>query len=885
MRTDPRSDLSIWQKKQRRSRRSFGFWEISFSDPRSRLFLPPRSAFWTALSTYEGTDPLEVWVRFIKWAEQTFHSGGRETEILPLLERCTRELREAPENFEKYKDDPRYLRVWVKYADLCKEPGDIFTFLVTNDIGQKHTLFYEAYAAFLEIKGAYTRAAQVYDRGVVMRAAPRERLKEKLEQFTHRMMRREQRKQELREAGGVLEDTEEFGLAEHERARKFGDARGGAGAGRVHDAENPGPGVVRGAVGGGVAGVFGAPSSSAGGAKRGRGMRGAAASAAASASGESHNAGDGELEVYCDDENGAPTPVTGTWRNLPEYNETRKENSRAATTWAGQKLKQKRPRPGQAGAAPPAPMLEVYQDEDLTLLEEREAADAAAAAKELRKNATNANALRRRLDAGGSAGVESGLTVDPMAYHKNGNAAIGAFPRPAERNNPAPPKERLYAPFVPSDTTDTTTGGEVSYEEIRARQWEKRHGPVEVSEPEPGPIIASKHFATSTATTALVSVKPPRAASESPSSKQLVTSKKPPVSVGECDAPPSDSGSGVEGRGREPRSYEAAGSGLAPDMAPAAAAPPAAVVPAGLRWTATEGGTYGDDPTMTLCTKEAWGDIMSMFSDGLVSDTEAAKQKAATKTTELPVLAETDDAFEGLEIREDTQFGGFDIREDTELVPAVLPAAPRNPAARAPLAQRAPETVLPSPGQNSAAGHEEEPSEDGLDVYQDTALLDASLVAAVAGVGSAGSAPLGHEARTLRDGLREVSIGEPSANGANEFEVYDDEDNEFAADAENAAPDGHPSLRAFVPRSIADAAAAAAALQPLPLDLRSELGSENITECDDDDEGETRADEIARAETIMRNAQPAMELRGEDEFTVYADEADETAPPVRQVLR
>ena len=183
MRTDPRSDLSIWQKKQRRSRRSFGFWEISFSDPRSRLFLPPRSAFWTALSTYEGTDPLEVWVRFIKWAEQTFHSGGRETEILPLLERCTRELREAPENFEKYKDDPRYLRVWVKYADLCKEPGDIFTFLVTNDIGQKHTLFYEAYAAFLEIKGAYTRAAQVYDRGVVMRAAPRERLKEKLEQF------------------------------------------------------------------------------------------------------------------------------------------------------------------------------------------------------------------------------------------------------------------------------------------------------------------------------------------------------------------------------------------------------------------------------------------------------------------------------------------------------------------------------------------------------------------------------------------------------------------------------------------------------------------------------------------------------------------------------
>ena len=48
------------------------------------------SAFWEALATYAGDDPLEVWVRFIKWAEQTFTSGGRETEVLPLLERYTR---------------------------------------------------------------------------------------------------------------------------------------------------------------------------------------------------------------------------------------------------------------------------------------------------------------------------------------------------------------------------------------------------------------------------------------------------------------------------------------------------------------------------------------------------------------------------------------------------------------------------------------------------------------------------------------------------------------------------------------------------------------------------------------------------------------------------
>ena len=162
-------------------------------------------------------------MRFIKWAEQTFTSGGRETEVLPLLERCTRELRET--RFEQYRDDARFLRVWVKYADLGKQPHDIFKFLETNAIGQKHTLFYEAYAAFLEIKGAYGKAAETYDRGVVMRAQPRDRLKDKLAQFQHRMMRREQRKAENR-ANGLEDDTGE--LAET-AARRFGDRRGGAG--------------------------------------------------------------------------------------------------------------------------------------------------------------------------------------------------------------------------------------------------------------------------------------------------------------------------------------------------------------------------------------------------------------------------------------------------------------------------------------------------------------------------------------------------------------------------------------------------------------------------------------------------------------------------------
>lgn len=50
--------------------------------------------------------------RFIKWTHDTFKAGGNKSELLPLLERCTREL----QGVERYKDDARYLRVWIQYA-------------------------------------------------------------------------------------------------------------------------------------------------------------------------------------------------------------------------------------------------------------------------------------------------------------------------------------------------------------------------------------------------------------------------------------------------------------------------------------------------------------------------------------------------------------------------------------------------------------------------------------------------------------------------------------------------------------------------------------------------------------------------------------------------
>lgn len=651
------------------------FW-ISRTHPAPLSF---RSAFWNAIATYDGDDPLEVWVRFIKWTEQTFTSGGRETEVLPLLERCTRELQEVP----RYRDDVRYLRIWVKYADCCKEPHDIFKFLQANDIGQRHTLFYEAYAAFLEIRGAFKQAGEVYDRGILMRAEPTQRLKDKLAQFQHRMMKRKQRKIE---EGGSFEE-EEMG-----ETRRFGEVGGGGHVGQV-SAENP-SGAVRGG-GGGAAGTVGS---------RARGLGGTGGVGGGRAPKRS-NENDGGLEIYCDEEDGpAPSAAPAPWKNLGKYTETRKENTRGATQWTGQGLGKKRSRPGQAGAAAPAPDLEIYEDENLARAEAEADANAAATSKSASKPPP-ANALRRRLDA-----ANPNLASNPMLHHGKG----APEPEPIAGERP----KTFYGGYNPADMVNDF-GEEVCYEERRAARWEVTNGPVAVQKPTPGPIIggdAKEEDMELDATVAVPTTIGGAPAEATATTVQVMQQPKvdvaevqtaappepvPHQSFGSCGAPPSDVGSGVQGRAPERPTDEAQG------VPPAGAAQPAAAaVPAGLRWTATEGGTYGmNEPTMTLTTKEAWGDIMSMFSGGLDADratnpaeTDAAAAAALAPVRESNTPAQKADETESFAIYEDTcllskeavaaatapkqqsPVADLEIREDTVVLPTV-PAATPKPAA------------------------------------------------------------------------------------------------------------------------------------------------------------------------------------------------------------
>jgi len=66
---------------------------------------------WTATSTLQA-HMCSFNYRFIKWTQDVGRNQGTKAELQHVLEECTRALGPS----ERYRDDARYLRVWIQYV-------------------------------------------------------------------------------------------------------------------------------------------------------------------------------------------------------------------------------------------------------------------------------------------------------------------------------------------------------------------------------------------------------------------------------------------------------------------------------------------------------------------------------------------------------------------------------------------------------------------------------------------------------------------------------------------------------------------------------------------------------------------------------------------------
>ncbi|XP_031371620.1 probable inactive serine/threonine-protein kinase bub1 [Punica granatum] len=147
------------------------------------------------IKTYSGKDLLLPWLRGIKTMKECLPAHLLKEKLPRFLQKCTRTF----ESNQRYKNDLRYLRVWLELMDYVDEPKLLLKAMETNHIGTKRSLFYQAYALYYEKAKKYEEAEKMYHMGVQNLAEPIDDLKKSYQQFLHRMERHKDKKSQPHE--------------------------------------------------------------------------------------------------------------------------------------------------------------------------------------------------------------------------------------------------------------------------------------------------------------------------------------------------------------------------------------------------------------------------------------------------------------------------------------------------------------------------------------------------------------------------------------------------------------------------------------------------------------------------------------------------------------
>ena len=102
----------------------------------------------------DNDDPLEAYSRLVYWTVDNYPQGPcAKSGLLELLEEATRVLKDHRDGM--WRDEVKYLKLWVLYSTFVENPAVIFKFLIVNEIGTSLALLYEEYAAALERNNRY----------------------------------------------------------------------------------------------------------------------------------------------------------------------------------------------------------------------------------------------------------------------------------------------------------------------------------------------------------------------------------------------------------------------------------------------------------------------------------------------------------------------------------------------------------------------------------------------------------------------------------------------------------------------------------------------------------------------------------------------------------
>ncbi|XP_065111182.1 mitotic checkpoint serine/threonine-protein kinase BUB1 beta [Paramisgurnus dabryanus] len=168
-----------------------------------------KQAFESELRLYDGEDPLDVWVRYIKWTQQTYPQGGKESNFSVLLERAVMRFTDD----KKYHNDIRYVELWIEFAEGCSDPMDVYRYMQAQGIGTMQAALYIAWSEEYEKRGNVKMADSIFQNGLRCGAEPLDKL-----QAFHRALQARVCRQMMSSMTDQKNDDDDEATAEPQRS-------------------------------------------------------------------------------------------------------------------------------------------------------------------------------------------------------------------------------------------------------------------------------------------------------------------------------------------------------------------------------------------------------------------------------------------------------------------------------------------------------------------------------------------------------------------------------------------------------------------------------------------------------------------------------------------
>ncbi|KAM7270256.1 hypothetical protein ACFE04_029470 [Oxalis oulophora] len=148
------------------------------------------SSLVSEIKSYNGKDPLLPWLRGIKKMKESLPPKTLNEKLPRFLQKCV----QAFETDLRYRNDLRFLRVWLQLMDFVDDPRAVLRTMEANKIGVKKSLFYQAYALYYEKVKNFEDAEKMYYLGVQNLAEPADELQKSYDQFLNRMEKHRKKK-------------------------------------------------------------------------------------------------------------------------------------------------------------------------------------------------------------------------------------------------------------------------------------------------------------------------------------------------------------------------------------------------------------------------------------------------------------------------------------------------------------------------------------------------------------------------------------------------------------------------------------------------------------------------------------------------------------------